>query len=114
MNLHIKKNLIRLVVLLLIIYAGLWVFSFKKYDVELGISYSPQYARFLGLDSGETLDAILSDLKPATIRLAVPWSETEATKGTYDFAEIDEMIKKVGDSGARIILTIGQKVPRLP
>ena len=114
MNLHIKKNLIRLIVVIVIIYAGLWAFSFKKYDVELGISYSPQYARFLGLDSRETLDAILSDLKPASIRLAVPWSETEATKGTYDFAEVDEMIKKVGDSGARIILTIGQKIPRWP
>lgn len=99
---------------LLALYIIFWIFSLKVYDPELGVSYSPQYARFLGLDAEKTLDAILSDLRPESIRLAVPWSEVERERGTFDFSEIDMMIEKAGASGAHVVLTVGQKVPRWP
>lgn len=98
----------------IIVYAFMWAFSFNQYDTELGISYSPGYAQYLGLNSNETFDAILSDLHPSTIRLAAPWRIVEPENGVYDFTEIDSMIRKAGASGAKVVLTVGQKVPRWP
>ncbi len=101
-------------VMLLVVYAILWAFSFRTYDTKLGISYSPLYARHLGLDHDKVYDAILSDLKPSTLRLAVPWNTVEMKKGKFDFKEIDTMLKKAAAKNIKVILTIGQKVPRWP
>ncbi len=110
----IVKILKRIVIAALVIYGLLWAFSFKTYDTTLGISYSPDYARFLGLDHEEVFNAILSDLDPETIRLAVPWNKVEAVDNIFDFSEVDGMIKKAKANGTRVILTVGQKVPRWP
>ena len=100
--------------LAIIAYSFLWVFSFKTYDMTLGISYSPDYARYLGIDHREIFDAILNDLHPASIRLAAPWSKVESSQGAFDFSEIDDMIAKAGAAGSKVVLTVGQKVPRWP
>jgi len=110
----VRKVMVVMIGVVIIIYAILWIFSFKQYDVEMGISYSPDYTRSLGLDHDETFEAILSDHSPSTIRLAVPWSDVEKVQGTFDFSEIDTMIRKAGEIGTKVVLTVGQKVPRWP
>lgn len=109
-----KRILFTIFVILICVYGLLWVFSFKQYEVEFGVSYSPQYARYLGLDHDEVYSAMLNDLKPSTIRLAAPWSMVEPGSGTYDFSEIDEMLLKARKADTKVVLTIGQKVPRWP
>lgn len=94
-------------------YAMLWAFSLKSYEATYGLSFSPQYAEYLGLNADETLDALLS-LKPDFIRLAVPWTEVEPRQRAYDFTEIDQMLQKASDAKVPVVLTLGQKIPRWP
>lgn len=95
------------------LYALLWAFSFKTYPMKFGVSFSPEYAVYLGLNPDETLDAILS-LKPAFIRLAVPWNQVEPRERAYNFSTFDLMLNKAKKAGVPVVLTVGQKVPRWP
>ena len=63
-----------------VIYATLWLFSFKKYPVEYGISFNKSHAESLGLDWQETYLAMLNDLKPKYIRISANWDEIEKNK----------------------------------
>ncbi len=103
-----------LVTLFFVAYAALWATSFKKYPVSFGISFSPEYATSLGLDWKETYLAMLNDLKPKYIRLAIPWSRVEANKNSYRFEDIDYMMNEASKHDVKVLLAFGQKVPRWP
>ncbi|MEI7513223.1 MAG: beta-galactosidase [bacterium] len=109
-----KKTLIILIVVFIVIYAVLWSLSLKQYKVDFGVSFSPEYAESLGLDSKKVYEEILTDLKPKYIRLAVPWSRVEVDKGTYSFANVDYYMNEAEKHNVKILLAIGQKVPRWP
>lgn len=109
-----KKIILSLISFFILAYGAFWLFSFRHYDVTFGVSYSPQHAKYLGFSHDEVYDAILNELKPETIRLAVPWSQVEALDDSYDYEEIDEMLSKVLNTDTKVVLTIGQKVPRWP
>lgn len=104
----------KIIIFIFAAYVILWLFSIRSYDADLGISYSPEYAAYLGVDPDVAFDAILSDLNPQFVRLAVPWNRVEALPGVFDYSDIDRMVKKAADNGTRIVLTLGQKVPRWP
>jgi hypothetical protein len=95
-------------------YGTLWLFSFKNYPVSFGVSFSPQYASSLGLDWKQTYQAILDDLKPKYIRIAAPWNEIEKQQGDYSYDTIDYMMNLAQEHGTKVLLVIGQKVPRWP
>jgi len=110
----IKKIFLIAILFLIVLYGILWAFSFKQYDVKYGISFSHGYAEYLGFDPRVVFEAILLDLKPDFLRLAVPWSEVESTRGTYDFSNIDYYLSRSQKANAKVILVVGQKVPRWP
>jgi hypothetical protein len=110
----IKKIFLILIVFFIVLYSILWMLSSKKYEVKYGISFSHEYAQYLGLDPREVYESILSDLKPDLLRLAVPWSEVERVRGVYDFSNIDYFISRSQKANAKVILVVGQKVPRWP
>jgi len=83
-------------------------------DYDLGITFSYQYAKDLGLDWKETYLAILDDLKVKKIRIPVYWSLTEKEKDKYDFNKIDWQLKKAAEHNVEVILVVGQRVPRWP
>jgi hypothetical protein len=114
MRRKIKKTLIILLAIILSVYVVLWAFSFKKYQVEFGVSFSPEYAESLGLDSKEVYKEILNDLKPKYIRLTVPWSRVEINRGSYSFDNVDYYMNEAQKHNAKVLLAIGQKVPRWP
>ena len=103
-----------LVALFFVAYAALWATSFKKYSISFGISFSPEYATSLGLDWKETYLAILNDLKPKYLRLAIPWSRVEANKNSYTFEDVDYMMNEASKHNIKVLLAFGQKVPRWP
>ena len=111
---YLKWCAISLAVFVGCVYALLWLFSLKDYDVSFGLSYSPEYAQSLGLDWKTTYLAILDDLKPRYIRLAVPWSRVEHDKGVYTFADVDFLMNEADKHGTKVVLAFGQKVPRWP
>lgn len=109
-----KKLVIGSIVLFLVIYCVLWFMSRKEYKVDFGISFSPEYAESLGLDSKEVYGEILTDLKPKYIRLAVPWSRVEINRGAYSFSNIDYYMNEAEKHNVKVLLSLGQKVPRWP
>lgn len=99
--------------LLVFIYVNLPV---KKSDrsIPLGVTFSIRYAQDIGLDWKETFIAMLDDLKIRQIRIPAYWDLIEKTEGEYDFSDLDWQLDQAEKRDAKVILVIGQKVPRWP
>lgn len=110
----VKNIFIVIGILLLGIYIMLWTMSIEKYPVRYGVSFSKNYALDLKLDWKEAYAAILTDLKPEYIRLGVEWSDVEKERGVFDFTDIDFMMNEAEKNNTKVLLAIGQKVPRWP
>ncbi|PKL15924.1 MAG: hypothetical protein CVV49_18880 [Spirochaetae bacterium HGW-Spirochaetae-5] len=79
-----------------------------------GVTFSDLMAEDLKLDTGETLKAILKDLKPQGIRLVAYWDRIEKRKGVYDFRSLDLQMRIAAEYKTPVILAVGQRVPRWP
>lgn len=110
----IRNILISVVVIIVLAYAGLWFLNTKEYPVEYGISFNQNYAASLGLDWKKTYTDILTELKPKYIRLGVEWSEVEPEPGKFDFSNVDFMMNEAAKNNTKVLLAVGQKVPRWP
>lgn len=80
----------------------------------LGASFVPDYARYLGEDPRAVLAAMLDDLHVRHLRLVSYWSDIEASKGNYDFSELDAEFAAANARGAKVTLAIGLRQPRWP
>lgn len=83
-------------------------------QVRWGLAFSRLWAEDLGLDQRATYSAILSDLRPTSLRLPLYWHDIEAERGKYDFRDYDWMIGEAEKSGTELTLTLGGKLPRWP
>src|SRR3989344_1386272 len=81
---------------------------------SFGVTFSPMYATYLGLDWQKTYISILDDLKVKNLRIPTYWSKIEKDQGKYDFSEVDFMVSEAQKSGAKITLVVGIKQPRWP
>ena len=82
--------------------------------ITWGVSFSEKFSMMLGLDWKKNYQAVLNDLKPKNLRLMAYWDMIEKENNKYDFADTDYEMKLAEKSGTKIILAIGQKVPRWP
>jgi hypothetical protein len=82
--------------------------------INYGVTFSKKYAQSLGLDWKETFIKTLDDLKVRNYRLVAYWDETEATNGSYNFEDIEWQLQEAKKRDAKVIMTIGRKVPRYP
>ena len=103
-----------IIIAIVLVYAFLWLSSFKKYPVDYGISFSIGHSIHLGLDWKKVYNDILTDLKPKYLRLSAPWSDVEKEKDQFDFSNIDYMMSKAEETDTKVTLVIGQKSPRWP
>jgi hypothetical protein len=85
-----------------------------KKNFEMGVTFSSRNATDMGLDWKETYTAILDDLKIRNIRIPVYWDEVEPQDGQYNFSDVDWQLQEAQKRGAKVILVVGQKVPRWP
>lgn len=83
-------------------------------DVAFGMTFSSRYASDLGLDWKKTYLALLDDIGIRKLRIPIYWDLVERTKGEYDFSDIDWQLDEAKKRDAKVILTIGQRVPRWP
>ncbi|KKQ50694.1 MAG: Glycoside hydrolase family 35 [Parcubacteria group bacterium GW2011_GWD2_38_11] len=83
-------------------------------NAKIGVTFSYIYAEQIGLDWKQAYVAMLNDLKIKHIRLPIYWDRVEGKEGEYDFSHIDWQLEQARNTGAEIILVIGQKVPRWP
>lgn len=113
-----KKVLKYFVIFLIVIsflYIQAWFLSYKKNeDVVFGVSFNPDYARYLQVDEKKVFAEIIDDWGFKFIRLPVQWNSLEKEKGEFDFSETDYFMQEAQKRGVRITLAIGQKTPRWP
>lgn len=109
-----RKIVLSIAVVLFLGYAGLWWLNIREYPVEYGISFNQNYAASLDLDWKKTYTEILTDLKPKYIRLGVEWNEVEPEPGKFNFANVDFMLAEAQKHQVKVLLAVGQKVPRWP
>jgi hypothetical protein len=79
-----------------------------------GTTFSPAYARFLGLDPHQAFVAILDELPLRQVRLPVHWDEIQPSPEDNRFEELDWYMAEAAKRNVRVILAIGNKVPRWP
>ncbi len=109
-----KKILIGFGSLIVAIYGGLWLLNLQTFPVAYGISFSKNYASSLGLDWKKTYLDILTDLKPKYVRLGVEWNAVEPEPGKFNFTETDFLLAEAQKHEVKVLLVIGQKIPRWP
>jgi hypothetical protein len=90
-----------------------YIHSERSKPLEMGVSFIPDYARGLGVDPQETMDA-LTGIGVKQFRMVSYWSDMERTKGRYDFSDLDWQFKKAEAAHARVMLVVGLRQPRWP
>lgn len=115
------QQTILLVAIAFVIFIGnLYIMSLWyrwKHDSEplrYGVTFSAPYAKYLGVNPHETLDALIHDLGIKNYRLMSYWEDIEPTKGTYDFSSLDWQFDEVEKNGGTVSLAIGLRQPRWP
>ncbi len=81
---------------------------------QLGVTFIPSYAAYLGVDPHETLDAIIGELGVRQFRFVSYWDQIEPTKGQYDFRTLDWQMQTAEKAHATVSLAIGLRQPRWP
>lgn len=83
-------------------------------EVNFGVTFSNLYAEELGLDWKDTYIAILDDLGVENIRLAAYWRGIEREPGIFSYDDLDFQVEEAAKRDVKIILGVGQKLPRWP
>ena len=112
------KKLFTILIFLAIIFGVLFYLGRQTADpnrkITWGVTFSTYFAKKMNIDWKAAYVAILDDLKIRNLRVVAYWAEIEATKGAYDFSDLDWQVEQAGQHGAKIILSVGRRVPRWP
>lgn len=91
-----------------------YIWQNRDVPIQLGSTFVPNYARYLGVDPKETMTAMIDDLGLDRIRLVSYWKDIEPQKGTYNFDELDWQFRLAEDRKIKVSLSIGLRQPRWP
>lgn len=87
----------------------------KTPNVTYGMTFSRPYAEEeLKLDADEVLRIALDDVGIRRFRVAAYWKLLEPEEGKWNFDALDRDIAEIGKRGGKIILAVGEKLPRWP
>jgi len=110
----IKKILMALAAVILLSWGIMEAVRFSNADMPIGVSFSAEYSRYLGLDPRENLTKIFDEWNFKYVRLTAQWNSIEKISGKYDFSDLDWQMDLAAANGAKVMLAIGQKTPRWP
>jgi hypothetical protein len=101
--------------LLLIIIIGSWYqFKHRHDPVQLGMSFSVDTAKDLGVNWQDNYTGLLKDVGVKHLRLMSYWSDIESSPGKYNFKDLDWQFAQAQKYGADVSLAIGIRQPRWP
>lgn len=116
---HRRKKFL-LVILFLAIMASAVILVIKlttpKHEKSMiyGVSFSTEYASYLGLDPRKAFAKILDNWQFKYIRLSAQWDLIEKEKNKYDWNDLDWMMNESAKRNAKVVLAVGHKTPRWP
>lgn len=111
----LKKFLVTIFVVMILAAGWLYVINFSNYKSMIyGVSYNPEYANYLGLDTKKSFLRILDDWHFKYVRLSAQWDLIENKKGEYDWADLDWMMNEAAKRNVKVVLAVGNKTPRWP
>ena len=104
-----------------IIGLGIFILIFSEKPAGLspgvnsfGVTFSIKYAKDMKLDWREAYLAVLDDLKVKHLRIPAYWDETEPGEGRFNFDDLDWQLAEAEKREAKVILSIGYRLPRWP
>ena len=110
-----KKIWIIILSIIFVVGLILWFWNFgQKQTIELGVTFSQPQAEYLQLDWQKTYTSILDDLGVKHLRLLAYWPTLEKKEGQFDFSDLDWQVKEAQKRGAKVIMTIGRRLPHWP
>ena len=86
----------------------------KTANVSYGMTFSRPYAEELGLDADNVLKIAIEDVGITRFRLPAYWRLIEPKEGEWDFGQLDRDVAAIGGRGGKIIMAVGEKLPRWP
>lgn len=105
------------IIILALITATLFALAvpspFKQMQLQ-GISFSAPQATGMGLDWKGVYTALLDDVGVKYLRLAAYWNDIEPSDNVYAFDGLDYQMDEAAKRNARVVLSIGRKLPRWP
>lgn len=97
-----------------LLFGGIYQLQHRHDKVEMGVSFTPSTAEYLGTDWRANYMALLDDLKFRNLRLMSYWNDIEAKPGHYHYEDLDWQVDQAKQRGAKIVLSIGLRQPRWP
>lgn len=82
--------------------------------IRYGITWSVPYAQFLGVDSQDGLEAILSEMKVKHVRIPAYWPLVEPTPDILQTDWLQAQLDLVEKHGAKATVVLGARQPRWP
>lgn len=83
-------------------------------SITWGVTFSDKFAKQFDMNWRDAYEALYQDLGVRNIRLVAYWDDIEQKRGIYDFSNLDYEMGRARAYNARVILVVGQKVPRWP
>lgn len=106
--------------LILVIYiqavaiAAWYINKHRNEPVNIGVTFSSEYANFLGVDPKTTFKALRDDMGIRRFRLVTFWNMVEPEANRYDFSDIDWQLKMIEEVNGTASVAIGLRQPRWP
>lgn len=81
---------------------------------EYGFTFTPRYAKSLGLDVEEAYVFLLDNLGPVSVRIPIYWDEAQPEEKTLDLEQIKWMLKEAEKRQISVVLALGYTLFRAP
>jgi len=108
------------ILVVLVIYAqGIAIASWyinkhRQEPLNVGVTFSSEYAEYFGMDPKETFKALRDDLGFRRFRLVTFWNVVEPSNDVFDFSDIDWQLKMIEEVGGSATVSLGLRQPRWP
>lgn len=100
-------------IMLLIGFLNTFVFLPVK-NPNLGVTFTKERSQEFGLNWKDNFTALLDDMGLRHFRLTSYWSSHEATRGQFNFADLDWQVNEAAKRGATVDIVLGLRQPRWP